>query len=324
MTTASFRVLAALLLISCGSAESTDVPETVPVTTSAISTSSTSTTLSSDEPVAMVDGTAITLGQLRAISGDDLSQFDVQEAIRYLVYNHVLEIAAISLGIEVTDADVDDARERTAAEATEASGLTLQEVLDSAGVTAGLFEIIVQQRAHADFIELHLRETADLPSDTELQILFEELVGDRSTVCTSHILLDTESEAQRALDRALAGEDFVVLASELSTGPSAPDGGDLGCTSPTRFVSEFAEVTLAAELEVPYGPVESEFGWHVILVTERTIPTLDDLREELVGLTYADLLTDWILEQMSIAEISVEPQYGTWTMDPVPDVQPPE
>ena len=62
MTTASFRVLAALLLISCGSAESTDVPETVPVPTSAISTSSTSTTLSSDEPVAMVDGTAITLG----------------------------------------------------------------------------------------------------------------------------------------------------------------------------------------------------------------------------------------------------------------------
>ena len=78
----------------------------------------------------------------------------------------------------------------------------------------------------------------------------------------------------------VAGEDFGTLAMELSTGPSGPSGGDLGCGVPSQFVAEFSLATLQAEVGVPHGPIRSSFGWHVILVSERTAPIFEDLRDD--------------------------------------------
>ena len=100
-------------------------------------------------------------------------------------------------------------------------------------------------------------------------------------LCSNHILLDEIGEAEDALERFNAGEDFAELAIELSTGPSGPNGGDLGCVVEGGFVPPFEEAAYAAESGDVIGPVETAFGFHIIQIesvgpaTEENHPTAD-------------------------------------------------
>lgn len=100
------------------------------------------------------------------------------------------------------------------------------------------------------------------------------LTGETTSVpCSRHILLATDADAEAAIARLEAGEDFADLAVELSTGPSGPTGGDLGCAEPEGYVEAFRDAILAAPLNVVVGPVETAFGFHVIEVYDTdTIP----------------------------------------------------
>ncbi len=88
-------------------------------------------------------------------------------------------------------------------------------------------------------------------------------------VCARHILLDSVEDAEAVLAELEAGADFAELAAERSTGPSGPQGGDLGCFGRGQMVAPFEEAAFEAEVGTPYGPVETEFGQHVLLVSER-------------------------------------------------------
>ena len=88
-------------------------------------------------------------------------------------------------------------------------------------------------------------------------------------VCARHILLETEEDAQLALGDLEAGADFAQLAAERSVGPSGPNGGDLGCFGLGQMVAPFEQASFAAEVNVPAGPVETQFGFHLILVYDR-------------------------------------------------------
>lgn len=84
---------------------------------------------------------------------------------------------------------------------------------------------------------------------------------------------------------------------------------------------------MEADLDVPTGPVESQFGYHVILVRDRTEPVLDDYRADIVASLRSQaqqsLLGDWMLEVVGAAEVTVEEEYGTWESEPFPSVVPP-
>ena len=75
-------------------------------------------------------------------------------------------------------------------------------------------------------------------------------------------------------------------------------------------------------------PVQTQFGWHVILVTDRTVPDFEEVRPslqaEVLDAESNQLWLDWFLEALNNAEVTVEPEYGTWTTDPTPDIIPPE
>ena len=139
--------------------------------------------------------------------------------------------------------------------------------------------------------------------------------------------MPTEEEAQAALDRIEGGEAFEDVAAELGTDGTAETGGDLGCAPATNYVAEFAVATIEADLEVPTGPVQSQFGFHVILVRERTQTSLEEVRADIVaGLRSQQsttLLSDWMLAVISGADVTVEEEYGTWELDPFPTVVPP-
>lgn len=84
-----------------------------------------------------------------------------------------------------------------------------------------------------------------------------------------HILVETQGEAIALITELEGGKDFAELASENSTGPSASSGGDLGWFPPDRMVPEFsAAVQELGDGEFTKAPVQTQFGWHVILREE--------------------------------------------------------
>lgn len=124
------------------------------------------------------------------------------------------------------------------------------------------------------------------------------------------------SDAQDALRRARSGEDFAELARELSDDGSAGNGGDLGWFGPGRMVKPFEEAAFAATVGRVVGPVETQFGYHVIKVSDRatveaqiadfaltllaSVATLTRIRENLEDLQYfADEANDFEGEAVS-------------------------
>jgi len=84
-----------------------------------------------------------------------------------------------------------------------------------------------------------------------------------------HILVESEKRCQELIDEINAGGDFAQLAIANSLCPSKAKGGDLGTFSPGKMVKEFDEVVFSADVGVIYGPVKTEFGYHLLEVTYR-------------------------------------------------------
>ncbi len=123
--------------------------------------------------------------------------------------------------------------------------------------------------------------------------------------CSSHILLATEEEADEVIALLEDGGDFAELAMEYSTGPSGPTGGVLGCTDPASFVVEFADAITDAPVGEIIGPVQTEFGFHVITVT--------GVEEQTVGAPDAQqLVSTELLSAISQISVDVAPTIGEW------------
>jgi peptidyl-prolyl cis-trans isomerase C len=100
----------------------------------------------------------------------------------------------------------------------------------------------------------------------------------------AHILVETEDEAKALVDQLKNGADFAALAREKSTGPSGPNGGDLGWFGKGRMVPEFEAAVIALEPGQISDPVQTQFGWHVIQLQETRIPeapSLDQVRADI-------------------------------------------
>jgi len=101
-----------------------------------------------------------------------------------------------------------------------------------------------------------------------------------------HILLESQGEAAQVISELDIGGKFEDLAKERSTGPSGPSGGDLGWFSPSQMVRPFVNAVEALEDgEYTTKPIQTDFGWHVILREESRkteAPTLDSSREAIV------------------------------------------
>ncbi len=100
-----------------------------------------------------------------------------------------------------------------------------------------------------------------------------------------HILLESEDDAKAVIKALNEGADFIALAKEKSTGPSGPNGGDLGWFSAKQMVKPFADATRAMKKgSYTKEPVKTQFGWHVILledVRDAKPPKLEDVQESL-------------------------------------------
>lgn len=102
----------------------------------------------------------------------------------------------------------------------------------------------------------------------------------------SHILVETEEEAAMIKVELDAGAGFAVIAKERSTGPSGPNGGELGWFGTGQMVPEFEAAVVALEPGQVSDPVQTQFGWHVIVLNDKRkaeAPAMDEVREEITG-----------------------------------------
>ncbi|MBP0617169.1 peptidylprolyl isomerase [Jiella mangrovi] len=125
-------------------------------------------------------------------------------------------------------------------------------------------------------------------SDKELKARYDKEIAampPRKEVHARHILLKTKEEAEAVIKALNDGADFDKLAKEKSTGPSGPDGGDLGFFSQGQMVPAFEKAAFALKPgEYTKEPVQTQFGWHVIEVVETRdapAPTFDQVKDQL-------------------------------------------
>lgn len=91
-----------------------------------------------------------------------------------------------------------------------------------------------------------------------------------TTASARHILVSTEQTCLDLKNQIEAGEStFENAASEHSTCPSGKQGGDLGSFGPGMMVPEFDKVVFSEEIGKVHGPIQTQFGYHLVEITER-------------------------------------------------------
>ena len=214
--------------------------------------------------VATLDGEAIYLDEVIAVA-ETLPQEYQQQGIGAL-YPQLVD--------EVVNA-------RLAAVAGRASGIDKDDDV-AAAIKAAADRVIAETYI--------TRKVNEQLTDEAIQTAYDAYVDDtasREQVTASHILVETEEEAKAIIAQLSDGADFATLAKEKSTGPSGPNGGELGSFGRGQMVPAFDTAAFAmTEGSYSETPVQTQFGWHVIKVSAKGLqeaPSLDEMRDQLVA-----------------------------------------
>ncbi len=203
---------------------------------------------------------------------------------------------------------------RLAATAGNDAGLTNDErVIEQMSIAA--------QRVLAEaWINSELRKSI---TDEAVQQAYDIFVADeqsRHEVRARHILVKDKAEAEAVISELQGGADFAELAKKRSTGPSGPNGGDLGYFPRGAMVPAFESAAFALEAgSFTQTPVQTQFGWHIILVEEKRIaeaPTIEELAPQLrqnlisqnLGRLLDSLRSNARIERRPFADIRLEAQ----------------
>lgn len=176
--------------------------------------------------------------------------------------------------------------------------LTLQEQIGLSNQTTGYRAGVALNRA---------ADTA--VTDEALQAAYAAAYADAAPeeeFNASHILVETQEEAIAVRDMLAGGADFAETARQKSTGPSGPNGGELGWFGKGMMVPEFEAAVVALTSGQISDPVETQFGWHVIKLNETrnaTTPTLDEVRETLAEQLRAAAVTKAIEDTVAAVEV---------------------
>jgi parvulin-like peptidyl-prolyl isomerase len=332
--------VAALVVAACtGSGnetetvDDTETTETAATGTSEVETPETTTSGATETTenalgavAATVDGSVISVARVEGLAYEPEAALSPTEFAQYLgaaVQWKVIEQAAQK---EYLISPTEDEIDESAARLVEnfGDGVGVEEFLEARSISEEVLRESAVQQLIQDTVRDALSDTVEQPTEDEAQEQIDSAPLQWMTVCVSHILVATEGEATAAITRVERGDDFGVVAGEISTDTgSGMDEGSLGCTAPSDYVPEFADATMSAEIGELVGPVETQFGFHVIVVESRDEPTVEGVRESLIEARVDSAVSDWYLEKLGAANVNVVSQYGTWVVQPTPHVEPP-
>ena len=215
-----------------------------------------------DASVAQIDGKAVpeSVFRLYALNRTQRSPDELNTQEREAVLEEVLQIYLLAGAAE--DQAIDEER-------TMAAQIELQRLNTLARAAVSRY------REENAATELELREAYEAN--------LEELAAPQYKA--RHILVKAEEDAAALIEQLKEGADFAELAKEHSTGPTGPNGGDLGWFDANTMVPPFADAVRAMSPgSFSEAPVQTRFGWHVILLEdsrENEAPGLDAVRERM-------------------------------------------
>lgn len=262
------------------------------------------------DPVAEINGTPISKAEFEKTLGEVFGAMGLQPAMlpaeqQALLYRQFIEdlivdklIDQSASGTEVTDAEVDEELAKIAQQY--GSQEKFSEELAATGQSIDEFKTRMQRLLRQrKWMESQTPAAAEV-TDAEVEKFYQENLTEFAqpeVVRASHILIRVEEGADEAAvaakqkeaadlaAKAKGGEDFAALATEFSEDPTAKqNAGDLNFFPRDRMVPEFAEAAFAADVDSISEPVRTQFGWHVIKVTEKkeaqTLP-LDQVKSDI-------------------------------------------
>jgi foldase protein PrsA len=166
-------------------------------------------------------------------------------------------------------------------------------------------------------------------SDALDRAYFDAHKADLVEVCASHILAGvkdpadptgakidaaaSKAKADQVAARLAKGDDFATVAKEMSddTGSGA-QGGDLGCQTPDQYVAEFAAATKTQPLNVLGAPVQTQFGYHFIIVKSRQPMSFEKFKQVVDQGQTIQPLNDFLRDAIAKTKLSVNPKFGTF------------
>lgn len=246
-----------------------------------------------------------------------------QSYLATLIRRKVLTPLAEERGIEVTEEEIQDQLEDIKAEF--ASESAFEEALKEQGLTLDQLEQLIADRG----LEQRLREAVNedlAPPDSEIQAYYEDNIEDFQETEAQHILVKDQALARDIADqlhdapRGQVKSLFAQLAKRHSTDKSnKADAGKLGFFTPGQFVPEFEEGANALEIGEISDPVKSEFGFHIIWVTDRDPMPIDEVRGQIVaqisGVDEETAWRDWVKQAYIDADVEVNPRYGEFNVE---------
>ena len=246
-----------------------------------------------------------------------------QAYLSELIRRAVLAPRAEELGIEVSDEEVEE---------------TIQGIEDDFGSSSAFEEALKEQGldqeqltqiVHDNILEDKLREevTKDIaPTEAEVEAFYEENIADYTRTKSSHILVK-EFELATELSKRLHAASkkklpglFEQLAREFSTDPqSAKKGGDLGFTTAGQLVEQYENAAADLEIGEVSDPVQSQFGYHIIMVTDREVTPLEDARtaisQQLGEGAEEETWQEWLTDAYEQSDIRINSRYGEFDLE---------
>ncbi len=233
------------------------------------------------------------------------SSFVSQVLNREIVFELVHQQAA-SHGITISGQDL------TLARADVAGALGGANVLN--GLPASYQSSLIRHSAEVTALEARLANVdVSLPAMANYYAAHQQAFVQQ---CVSQILFASQSDAAAARAQIVAGASFADVArSESQDQASAANGGALGCGPTGRFVSGFEQAVDASPTGQLSQPVQTQFGWHLIVVTSRQPLTFAQAQPQIRATLLANAqtaLTTALQRAESRASVTVNPRYGTY------------
>ncbi|MEW5826942.1 MAG: peptidylprolyl isomerase, partial [Candidatus Bipolaricaulota bacterium] len=244
------------------------------------------------------------------------------QGLETLVFRVIADAEVAKRGIQVSDAELDEEFTKQYEAFLASQGLNedaLIAALLATGQTIESFKESGRKNIYDQMLLLKLEREIASPieiSDEELDAYWTEHRSEYETpeqVRASHILVETQEEAEGILADLEAGADFATLAREKSidTGSGA-QGGDLGFFGRGAMVAEFEDAAFVLAIGETSGAVQSQYGFHIIRVTDRKdalTPELADVRDEVVEAAEDEVALErfkvWYEDEQAKAEIVV-------------------
>lgn len=255
--------------------------------------------------VATVNGTDITKAQLY----DKLVEAGGKATLQNLITTTLVDQEAKKANITVTDEDIN----------TEIADLTKQfggeEALNSALAQSSMTLDDLKKQMPLQVEIRKLVEPKVTVTDEDISKYFEEnkaSFNQEEQVRASHILVETKEEADAIVKQLKDGADFATLAKEKSADTGSKDnGGDLDFFKRADMVAEFSDAAFALKVGETSGAVKTDYGYHIIKVTDRKeaheytlAEKTDEIKKTLTAKKVSEMSSSWLEELTNNAKIT--------------------